>query len=190
MLLFFISQVLYLSSEPQGFSIQVQAYRSDYWRYQGRSGIFALFVPWKKARPYQVRFCTNITQARGGMASCQGVLVLLNVHKANSALCSTSIRNTAPCRGSAAQNSAPIHLFVASLWVFFPPLILLFKQLNKEVGCFCYQICEKHSVSRISEQLRCWVFQAINTELNWELENHPGRPCESCPASRPSRIKT
>lgn len=190
LLRFFFSQVFYLSSEPQGFSIQVQACRSDYWWYEARSGISTLFAPRKKARPHQEKFCTNIAEARGAMYGIlprgpkaaefeQSRLVsVFSFHKEYG-------HNLRHCF----TKEAPLHLFVASLWFFFS-LILLFKWLNKEVGCSCYKICEKHSVSRISKQLRCWVFQATNPELNLELEDHPERPSEPCPAFGPSRIWT
>lgn len=106
------------------------------------------------------------------MASCQGVLVLLNLHKADLALSSVSTRNMGTVWGTVLQNK--LHSVyswqVSDFFFFFLSLILLFKWLNKEGGCSCYQFCEKHSVSRLSEQLRCWAFQAMNIALTLELK--------------------
>lgn len=191
LLLFFFSQVLYLSSEPQGLSIQVQACRSGYWWYRARSGISTLLAPRKKARPHQEKFCTNIPESRGDM---YGFLPrgpgAAEFEQSRVAFVFSFHKEYRHILRHCFTKQALLHLFVASLWFFFLSLILLFKWLNKEVGCSCYKICEKHSVSRISEQLRCWVFQTTNTELNLELEDHPERSSEPSPASEPSRIWT
>lgn len=63
LLLFFFSQVLYLSSEPQGFSIQAQARRSDYRWYRGRSGISTRLLLGRKQGLTQENFAqTSLKQ--------------------------------------------------------------------------------------------------------------------------------
>lgn len=149
LLLFYFSQVLYLSSEPQSFSIQVQACRSDYWRYWSRSGISTLFVPSKKVQPHQVRFFTNIIQTRGDVAFCQGVPYCW-ISTKQIGFVFSFLKEYGHNLETQNQHHS---IYLWQIFYIFS-LILLFKWQNKEIGCSCYQICEKHSVSRISKQLK------------------------------------
>lgn len=186
LLLFFISQLLYLSSEPK-----VSAFRyKPTVQITGDTKVDEEFPPclflgrkqgltqwdfaqtspkkeWHGILP-RGRRVTELAQSKLGF--------LFSFHKEYEHNVETPLYKTSSI--PSIRDKSLIFLF---------PLILLFKLLNKDIGCSCYQICEKHSVSWISEQLRCWVFQALNTELRGELESHPERPSEFRPASRPSR---